>query len=353
MANKYSFDEAVKKLEINEAELKKIVGQGEVIADHNQEKMFVNIDEVLNLKDLLGRLEKRENKEVPYSIIDDKEFINFLYELFEIKTRQILKQMLNQSSIIRKSTRSSQKKLEQNVNDIKNNVEKILKLDFEEDASSRIQLFMQKSVENIITEMSLNNEIKSSEVSQADREKFSGFVISSIDKLLEDKLSKLKSIDDQLQKLQTNIKSREDLILEKFNQLRTDNPVLELEKKIDTFVSFCSENIDGFKESLQNRKQDLQELSKNLDNAKSELATDNPDIRIVVGAVNELKEGQLKIRRILASIGNNIHREVIGEFTKIKKMSQEFPGLVDEVREMLPTFQDILEERLANLSQAT
>lgn len=346
MQKNYTLKEASEYLGIDISGLKKLISEGKLTYRVENKEYTIQETSLLRVK-LEMKMNEPPAAGIPYSLLNDKEFINFISDHFKLNLNEIILQLENQQAKIFQGQDKLNNYLSGKLDDLKYTVLTAAKNNLDQEAAKRLEIIMKEALENMIPQ--LMESIKQSGengLSQGDIE----IITSSVSDIIEQKFEKYSVIAEALRSLEGQSKEQFEKIIEALDKVKQNSELEpsthEIEEKFDIFIGAIDEKLS----LLMGDKSELNQMSRRTAELRSEFDNENFDASSVFVILNEIQKGQKKIQKIMIDLNVNMQKKILENIDDLKS---NIPSSSEDIKELiksLPLMKNILEQKMGEIS---
>lgn len=350
MGKKYSLQEAAKYLGIDQSDLEDFVAEGKISFDIVRDEYLIDEDSLIRIKVELIRPVSGKS-ELPYTLLDDREYINYISDYLRIKFGDLAKKIDDQHKADIANQEKTSRFVMERIDELRDSVLAAAEMDLSRAAVDRLRKILDSALEKAISGLKIpaggKREVGPRSLGLNDIKA----ITSSLSDVLDDKLRKQDDIIEMIDSLEKKLTDREDEILESLEELKTLNPTDEIKSRLEAFISYLGDTIDKKFDTLLKDKADVNEILNRIDTIKEELKSGNGNGKAVLSALGELVEGQKKAKKIMIDLNVNLRKSLMDRYNELKETSVKTSEHVRNLTESIPALREIIEEKLTEVSK--
>jgi len=352
MGKKYSLQEAAKYLGIDQSDLEDFIAEGKISFDIVKDEYLIDEDSLIKIKVELIRPSPGKSTP-PYTLLDDREYINFISDYLRIKFEDISRKMDDQHKAGISNQEKFSRFMMERLDELRDSVLAIAEVDLSRGALDRLRKILDSALKKAISEQGISSggqgEVGPRSLSLNDIKAMT----SSISDILEEKLRKQDDIIEMIASLEKKLTDREDEILESLEELKILNPIDEIKSRLEAFISYLGDTIDKKLNSLSKDRDDIDEILARIDTIKEVMGSKqgNGNEQAVLTALNELVEGQKKAKKIMIDLNVNLQKSLVEKYEGLKESTDKIRGRLKGLNETIPALREVVDEKLSEISK--
>ncbi|MCD4784166.1 MAG: hypothetical protein K8T10_10135 [Candidatus Eremiobacteraeota bacterium] len=350
MGKKYSLQEAAKFLGIDQSYLEDIVAEGKISFDIVKDEYLIDEDSLIRIKVELIRPVPGKS-EPPYTLLDDKEYINYISDYLRIKFGDLAKRIDDQHKADITNQEKTSRFVMERIDELRDSVLAVAEIDLSRAAFDRLSKILDSALKKAISELEIpaggNGEVGPRSLGLNDIKA----ITLSLSDVLDDKLRRQDDIIEMIDSLEKKLTDREDEILESLEELKILNPTDEIKSRLEAFISYLGDTIDSKLDTLSKDRADVNEILDRIDTIKGDLKSGDGNGKAVLNALGELIEGQKKAKKIMIDLNVNLQKSLMDNYNDLKETSVRTSDYVRDLKESIPDLREIIEEKLTDISK--
>ncbi len=346
MSKRYTLQEAAEFLEIDQSEVEDLIAEGKISFDVADDQYRIAEEPLKRIK--VERVRNLTTDAKPKkSLIYDRDFIDYISDYIQFKFDDLTVKMekLHNSGSVRDE--KTIKLIDAGFKDLKNIIMPLAEMKLDDEASSRLQVIMEKAVDKILDEKKFGSSGSSSgSLSESEIK----LIADSIAVVLEEKISNHKELLDSLRNIEDRSASNQEKILNSVEDIKkvfSDNGLgMKLKDLLDQVNNEISEKLESLVESRE-------EIAENLRKIRSlKPSADDGSLQSseMMEILETIKSGQKKARKMMIDLNVNLQKSLITRMDEIKLLNEEAPGIMQDFSKVIPVLKEISTDKLNEIS---